>query len=218
MGISGPELIAIIAASGAAASATATGWQGWVMSRSERRRIQPIILAHEAAPPVAKDAQQKATAYLRSEGSGPAFNVRFGIELAGARYAFTLDATDAETGARQRTIRERERIPGDPSEAFIWFFPRDAYWSGVEVDEMSEHRLYWCRYENAFGQTWETRNPWCRSDHMTIHRVRWLGRRERRERRARAQMRERAEGTNRQLVRGMQALQEAAADPESPPK
>jgi hypothetical protein len=44
-----------------------------------------------------------------------------------------------------------------------------------------EGRFYWCRYENAHGQTWDTRNPVDPAGKMTIHRVRFAALRESRE-------------------------------------
>jgi len=50
-------------------------------------------------------------------------------------------------------------------------------------------RVYWARYENAQGKTWETRNPGDRSARLNVRRVRRLGRVERREEGAREQAR-----------------------------
>jgi hypothetical protein len=31
-----------------------------------------------------------------------------------------------------------------------------------------ENRVYWCRYENAFGDSWETRKAWRAEDQLQI--------------------------------------------------
>jgi hypothetical protein len=45
-------------------------------------------------------------------------------------------------------------------------------------EAIDDGRVYWCRYENAQGQTWETRNP---ADPTTDLRIRRIYRRDARE-------------------------------------
>ena len=75
--------------------------------------------------------------------------------------------------------------------------PRGSFWL-ILIDSLSlwgraaqsdgdldAKRVYWARYENAQGQTWETRNPGDRSAKLDIRRIRWPKRHERREQRRR---------------------------------
>jgi hypothetical protein len=54
----------------------------------ERRPSQPIVIAHEAGgrrfAPSSSPAAWVVDTYLTSEGAGPAFNVRFGVEFNGS--------------------------------------------------------------------------------------------------------------------------------------
>jgi hypothetical protein len=38
-----------------------------------------------------------------------------------------------------------------------------------------EKRVYWCRYENAFGQGWETENAWQPDEELLIRALPRLG-------------------------------------------
>src|SRR3954471_14124547 len=72
-----------------------------VNARNERRRSQPIVVAHEARRRHFTDSHQEGfwavDAYVTSEGSGPAFNVRFGVEFGGVRYPYRMTIKDPES-------------------------------------------------------------------------------------------------------------------------
>ncbi|WP_445152519.1 hypothetical protein [Baekduia sp. Peel2402] len=162
---------------------------------NERRRNQPVVIAHEAGSgrrfAHSNDAGVAwvVDAYLTSEGGGPAFNVRFGVEFAGVRYPYRLDVNDPDSGNLQRVLRPGDQRP----ERGAWSIPipflsmpgriGDAR-SADKPDTVDKQRVYWARYENAEGQTWETRNPGDRSTPLDIRRVRRPKRHERRERKA----------------------------------
>lgn len=156
---------------------------------NERRRGQPIVIAHEADgrrfAPTPSLEMWVVDAYLTSEGGGPAFNVRFGVEFAGVRYAYRFSADDPEDGNVQRILRAGDRRP----ESGAWRILIDSLsMMGRAADDRGDldaNRVYWARYENAQRQTWETRNPGDRSAKLDIRRVRWTARRERREQRCR---------------------------------
>jgi ABC-2 type transport system ATP-binding protein len=81
-----------------------------VQLRHERRRTQPIAVAHEAGSrrlaPTSSPAAWVVDAYLTSEGAGPAFNVRFGVEFVGVRYPYRLRLTSSDR------YREETVVPG----------------------------------------------------------------------------------------------------------
>ena len=176
------QIVGGIAAVGALLFAA---WQLWLSIAFERRRLQPIVIAHEVRTRYIRDgigdAGWAVDAYLTNEGIGPAFNVRFGIEYDGNRWPFRLKAVDPLAGNLQRVVRPAGRLPEQEATAFAIPLPSLGVWAMAEKEGFDDRRRYWSRYENARGQTWETMNPGDRSAPMTIRRVRWLVLRERRE-------------------------------------
>jgi hypothetical protein len=77
-----------------------TLWRGRV---SEIRRTQPIVIAHASGDRRFAEAGevglQVLDTWLRNEGEGTAFNVRFGIEYAGVRFPWKFAEEDPETVA-----------------------------------------------------------------------------------------------------------------------
>jgi hypothetical protein len=71
----------------------------------------------------------------------------------------------------------------------------------LAAEDFDDRRRYWCRYENAVGRTWETRNRADRSADLSIHRVRWRRWREWRERKGR----ERAEKKGTEILLALPA-------------
>lgn len=198
-----------------------------VVTRSnERRRSQPIVIAHEARSRHFASSHQEGMwvvdAYLTSEGGGPAFNVRFGVEFNGVRYPYRLTADDPDAGNIQRVLRSGERRP----ESGTWPILIDSLslWGRASENEqpgdLDTTRVYWARYENAEGQTWETRNPGDRSSRLDIRRIRRPARLERRERERRQEAGQHdADWARRALAElraGMEEAQQAEdADPHS---
>jgi hypothetical protein len=160
-----------------------------VTSLIERRRGQPIVIAHEQSSrrfgSGAEGTWWAVDAYLTSEGGGPAFNVHFGVEFAGVRYPYRLHKEDPDSGNLQRVLPPGKRCP-ESSAWPILIDPLSLWGRAAESDgDLDANRIYWARYENAQGQTWETRNPGDRSSKLDIRRIRWPARHERREQRRR---------------------------------
>lgn len=161
----------------AIAAAVAALVRVWIFVAHERRRTKPIVIAHEERGRHLSKAQESSwfavDSYVMNEGAGAAFNVRFGVELQGVRYAFWMSSEDPRGGNVQRVIRQGERRP-------------DGGGSQIRIDEATTSgagdpdptRVYWARYENSRGKTWETRNPADRSATLDIRRVRFVRRRE----------------------------------------
>lgn len=160
---------------------------------NERRRGQPIVIAHEhVSRRFAGDhgGMWTVRAYLTSEGGGPAFNVRFGVDFGGVRYPYRLTIDDPDSGNVQRVIRPGVQRPEEGSlpilltSLAIWGRAADSV-AKEGAGQLDAGRMYWARYESADGKTWETRNPGDRSARLDIRRVRsrrWLEWRERRTR------------------------------------
>jgi len=174
----------IVVASAAAFAALAGLWQVFVSISNERKRNQPVVIAHESGGRQFGDRNNANTVlptYLTNEGGGPAFNVRFGAEFGGVRYPWRYSDAD-DDGTYQRVIRSGARMP-EGAETFRVEIPWESFRAGSNSDQS---RVYWCRYENAYGKTWETRNPVDRSSGLDIRRVRFLRWQLRREAKRRA--------------------------------
>jgi hypothetical protein len=147
---------AVTAAVAAAISAGIGAWQGVLMKRSERKRTQPIVVAYERAAPTPNGSDLVFAVSLANEGSGPAFNVRFGVELNGAEHSYEpRPAGQQGAGDVPRALGAGRTLP-DVADAYPLVAPD----VGAVERTVLENRVYWCRYENAFGDSWETRNAW----------------------------------------------------------
>lgn len=131
---------------------------------STRAQLQPLVFAHALKGMVRGpderlniDSGYVAFEYrLSNEGTGIALNVRHGVEL---------DGVDHEhgDGMEVRVLRAGENDP--PIEAatgrlvlmqgFIVVLPA----ARAEESAGLDARTYWARFENVFGERFETRNP-----------------------------------------------------------
>jgi hypothetical protein len=167
-------VIGLVAVAVAGIGAVLTGaWQVIVAIVNDRKRSQPVVIAHDAG---ARQFGNRGNAntvlptYLTNDGGGNAFNVRFGIDFDGVRYAWKYAPEDSDAGSYQRVVRAGARLP-EGGETFRIEIPWEKFVIGRDTDA---RRVYWCQYENAFGKTWETRNPVDRSSGLDIRRVRFL--------------------------------------------
>jgi hypothetical protein len=82
--------IAVVAVA-AAVGLVCTAWQVLISIWNERKRTQPVVIAHDAGGRQFGEVGNPNTilpTYLTNEGGGNAFNVRFGVDLDGVRYAW----------------------------------------------------------------------------------------------------------------------------------
>jgi hypothetical protein len=159
----------------------------WLSARNERRRTQPVVICNErASRTFSRDSVKWVTAvYLTNEGGGPAFNVRLGLRMRALHFPWRC----------HRFPWRAERLEGRPSRArviraderFAKADPLSIYIDSVDLAVLAvagmrrprragtidDGRVYWCRYENAYGQTWETRNPHDPTADLRIRRVRF---------------------------------------------
>jgi hypothetical protein len=58
-----------------------------------------------------------------------------------------------------------ERRPAQNASPDSWpiLIPQQSLIGTTGSDELDDSRVYWARYENTIGKTWETHNPWDRS-------------------------------------------------------
>lgn len=188
--------------------------------RNERRRTQPIVIAHEWSSrrfaPVGSPAAWVVDAYLTSEGGGPAFNIRFGVEFNGVRYPQRLTADDPESGNVQRVLKAGERRP--EQESWPILIDSLSLWGRAAESEqpgdLDAKRTYWARYENAQGETWETVHPWDRASRLDIKHVRRVRQHELHEQRQREQAAQHDKEWER---RALAELRAGMKDEDSPP-
>lgn len=138
-----------LVAIGTLALAAGAFFQLLAFNWSERRRTQPVAIAHEESG----GELDRIRVFLTNEGTGTAFNVRFGVRLDGREYAV------GGGRGRRYTVGAGERLP--PQEYLELEVPPTAYLPTNPLLEWGgdERRVYWVRYENAFGKIWETANP-----------------------------------------------------------
>lgn len=198
LGMTTLETIGLASASAAALAVLVGLANFWLSVRNERRRTQPIVIAHETRE---RHFSRVGTAwavdaYMTSEGAGPAFNVQIGVIFHGVRYPFKMRVEDPPAGNVQRVLRQGERRPDTGS----WPVVVDSSRIFAGQGDPDPGRVYWARYENAQGQTWETLNPGDRSARLDIQRVRWMRLRERMEERARLKAGKRGREIERKIL------------------
>ncbi len=129
-----------------------------------RAQLQPIVFAHAhgaavQGPNDELDIGEGEIAflyYLSNEGTGPALNIKHGVECGGIDYAFG-------GGMEFRTARAGEFLPPLDTDTTqpvpSRFLPVIVAESALPVRWQTMIRTYWARYENVFGEEFETRNP-----------------------------------------------------------
>jgi hypothetical protein len=146
----------------------------WLAIANERKRTQPIVMVNQKGGRGfgKRPGCFAVETYLTNEGSGAAFNVRFGVEYHGVRIPYKHAPEDHHTGSVYRVLGAEKRLP----ERDAWSIEVDAFLLIGKRDDPDEASVFWARYENAQGKTWETRNPGNRSKRLGIKRVRarWL--------------------------------------------
>lgn len=149
--------------------------QGNAVREAARAQVQPIVFASFAGTAVRGpnenagiDEGEVSFSYsLANEGTGVALNVTHGVEIDG------VESTFGE-GMAFRAIAPGEIIP--PRDSLIELHPSVAF---KEVDLPANwsaaSRTYWARFENVFGDRFETRNPLDPSQSASFMRVTDLG-------------------------------------------
>jgi len=193
----------------------------WLSARAERRRSQPVVIVHKRGHVLpGKDVGHWAVGcVVKNEGGGPAFNVTFGVEIKCVRFAYAMQRDDPPS--RQRVIASGMKLPEPDANRgaqagmeprFSLFLPSLDRLSLGKTSE--EDEVYWARYENAHGHTWETRNSGDRAGELEIRRVwgpDWLG--DWRHRRARTRLNRRGVEIEQMVARELEARLDTAPPP-----
>jgi hypothetical protein len=168
--LSAQETVALVGVAVAVLTFLAREWHTRAI---ERKRSQPIVIAHEVDPMQPAGGEWIGSAVLTNDGGGSAFNVRFGITMRGVRYAYRLEADDPLGGNRQRVVSPGTRLPEEGA-LLLKLTTYELFGAaarGKQDGRLHTSAIYWCRYENSTGATWETRNPVDRSANLDIRRV-----------------------------------------------
>jgi hypothetical protein len=161
-------VIAVVAAIAAALSTGIGAWQGVLMKRSERNRTQPIVVVYERSDPKQSDGNLVFFVSVANEGAGPAFNIRFGVAVGSEESAYDPRPAGAHgAGDVPRALGPGRTLPEEEG-SYSLALPENA---GGGRGAALEDRVYWCRYENSFGDVWETRNAWRAKEDLEIRAV-----------------------------------------------
>ena len=172
----------------------------WLAIANERKRTQPIVIASQDGPRRSIEHSNRSAfdVYMTNEGTGAAFNVRFGVELHGVRIPYKHDPNDPYASVYP-IVKPGQRLPGSS-----WPLEFDRLYLLSKIADPDVSSMFWARYENAQGKLWETRNPGNRSGRLGIKRVRAVRLRERREEHKRKTGLKQAIQNERTAVAGLQ--------------
>ena len=71
------------------------------------------------------------------------------------RFPYRMTAADPDAGNVQRVVQSGARLPAEAGEPFRILLASDDVWHMAAVRAAGDgEAVYWCRYENAQGQTW----------------------------------------------------------------
>src|SRR5207249_4977588 len=92
----------------------------WLAIANERKRTQPIVMAHQMGPRRlgGRAGHFAVDTFLTNEGSGAAFNVRFGVEFHGVRLPYKYAPEDHHAGSVYRVVGAGERLPKNPAQSW----------------------------------------------------------------------------------------------------
>jgi hypothetical protein len=106
---------------------------------------------------------------VANEGAGPAFNIRFGVAIGSEESAYDPRPAGAHgAGDVPRALGPGRTLP-EEGDNYSLALPEEVV---RRREGALEDRVYWCRYENSFGDVWETRNAWRAKEDLEIRSVR----------------------------------------------
>lgn len=141
----------------------------WWNDRRERKRVRPVVIAHERAKRHLNSKRQwVASVYLTNESATSSFNIRFGIQIGAAEVPWKHDPADP-AASRLNVMAASGRYPDGQGVVEV-VIPDEIVFS-MEGDPESGRR-YWARYESPSGERWYTSNPENRSSDLIVKRVR----------------------------------------------
>jgi hypothetical protein len=169
-------------------------------TRAEARRIQPRVRArlHPHVPHWPEVGGARFPIYLTNDGTGRAFNVRYGVRLDGVEYP----------AGGGRGNRHNVNVGESIAPVMIDVRPY-----GPTRNETRARAVFYARFQDVTGAVWETHNPADLQADTTIRRVRFPRMTEWKQRRRRSRR-------TREEERAIAAIRASWADPEpvAPPE
>jgi len=118
----------------------------WSTYLHERRHTQPVVIAHERHGRQFSDNPSclAVGGYITHDGSGPAFNVRFGVEFGGVRYPQKQFPHDPDSRNVERVLPVNQRRPGQNASPDSWpiLIPQQSLLGTTGSDELDDSRVY----------------------------------------------------------------------------
>jgi hypothetical protein len=146
--------------------------------RSEGRREQPVVLTHIGRE---LDNSGNFGLYVTNEGSGTAFNVRYGVRIDGTEFPIEPGPVEYPRpqpgGYRRLYLPAGARDPKEGASAMVnvpveYFGGMGRFFFDASIV------VLFARYENAFGKTWESAHSQDTLRNVDIKRRRSVGLRE----------------------------------------
>jgi hypothetical protein len=128
--------------------------QADAVREAARAQLQPLVFA-QGVGVSKRDAEGNSTFYyvIRNDGVGPALDVEHGIMLGEERRPFG----GGESGMRFRTLAAGEQVPGPrPENAPLDYTGPEPL--SVEGPWQERAFAFWARFDNVFGERFETVN------------------------------------------------------------
>lgn len=127
-------------------------WTALSAARRERRQLRPIVICVEVQAPteVPEGGQLAAIVQVRNQSAAAAYNVRLGIELAGARITWGEEMLNPP--------RLNQLLAGQDAGELQVLVPSG--WAFERGTDPRAERVYWVDYQDASDWWWTARNPW----------------------------------------------------------
>jgi cell division protein FtsL len=162
--------------------------QSQAVSDAARAQLQPIVFAYDVRPGRVEYSGRIGFCYrLTNEGTGVALNLRHGVEIGSFYHEFggekphEIGALRAGEGLPSPTDPDTLAEMEDMGEKLFWWWPStqervDGYVLTVRHDKLpsgsvDKQLIHWVRFENVFGERFETRNPADPSQSPTFRRI-----------------------------------------------
>jgi hypothetical protein len=125
-----------------------------------KRGVQPRVTAHRWVDPKRRRTYGEEVVslhfYLTNDGTGPAFNVVYGVDVGGR-------SCPGDNGHIYRKMNVGAILPGpsdhlDPPGSTQPIVV-DLKHEGRPRDEIDRDLVYWTRFDNVMGERFEVRNP-----------------------------------------------------------
>jgi hypothetical protein len=138
-------------------------------NEATKRQSRPWVIANPLNGPSPGDGSTAApdemavSYYLSNDGSGPAFNIEHGIEVAGTFHTWDQ--------GMYPTMRAGQEFPPMHDPCGLFVNSLRPIWVGVKLTQWNEDIVYWTRFEDLLGDRFEVRNYRDRTRPAEFHRL-----------------------------------------------